>query len=79
LKNEPTANRQPPTANRQPPTVNRQLPTANRQLETLNHIAAENNHTGIQIKEIEPSIEDSFILLMSQQNTITAPQKNAEK
>jgi ABC-2 type transport system ATP-binding protein len=35
-------------------------------LATLNRIAAENKHTSIQIKEIEPGIEDSFILLMSQ-------------
>ena len=72
LKNELTVNRQPPTANRQPPT-------ANRQLEILNRIAAENNHTGIQIKEIEPGIEDSFILLMSQTNATDNLQKNIEK
>jgi ABC-2 type transport system ATP-binding protein len=35
-------------------------------LELLNRIAAENKHTGIHIREIEPGIEDSFILLMSQ-------------
>jgi ABC-2 type transport system ATP-binding protein len=35
-------------------------------LEVLNRIATVNKHTGIQIKEIEPGIEDSFILLMSQ-------------
>ena len=35
-------------------------------LDALNRIAAENKHTSIQIKEIEPGIEDSFILLMSQ-------------
>jgi ABC-2 type transport system ATP-binding protein len=35
-------------------------------LDTLNNIASENKHTSIQIKEIEPSIEDSFILLMNQ-------------
>jgi ABC-2 type transport system ATP-binding protein len=34
-------------------------------LEALNRIAAENNHTHVQIKEIEAGIEDSFILLMS--------------
>src|SRR5450432_2350187 len=31
-------------------------------LDTLNSIATENNHSSIQIKEIEPGIEDSFIL-----------------
>jgi ABC-2 type transport system ATP-binding protein len=66
LKNEPAAYRQLSTVNRQLPTANRQPSTVNRQLDFLNHIAAENNHTGIQIKEIEPGIEDSFILLMSQ-------------
>ncbi len=34
----------------------------------LNRIASENKHAGIQIKEIEPGIEDSFILLMNQNN-----------
>jgi ABC-2 type transport system ATP-binding protein len=38
-------------------------------LEILNRIAKENNHSGIEIKEIEPGIEDSFILLMNQ-NTV---------
>ncbi len=37
-------------------------------LEVLNRIATDNKHTGIQIKEIEPGIEDSFILLMNQNN-----------
>jgi ABC-2 type transport system ATP-binding protein len=72
LKNEPTANHQLPTANRQ-------LPTATSQLEILNLIASENNHTGIQIKEIEPGIEDSFILLMSQNNAIANLPGNIEK
>jgi ABC-2 type transport system ATP-binding protein len=40
-------------------------------LDVLNRIAADNKHTSIQIKEIEPGIEDSFILLMSQHNTVT--------
>jgi ABC-2 type transport system ATP-binding protein len=35
-------------------------------LEILNRIATENNHSGIQINEIEPGIEDSFIRLMNQ-------------
>jgi ABC-2 type transport system ATP-binding protein len=33
--------------------------------ELLNRIAMENNHAGIQIKEIKPGIEDSFIRLMN--------------
>jgi ABC-2 type transport system ATP-binding protein len=37
-------------------------------LEILNRFAIENNHAGINIKEIEPGIEDSFIMLMSQNN-----------
>ena len=37
-------------------------------LEILNRIAVENKHSGIQIKEIEPGIEDSFIRLMNQNN-----------
>jgi len=37
-------------------------------LEILNRIATENKHSGIQIKEIEPGIEDSFIRLMNQNN-----------
>jgi ABC-2 type transport system ATP-binding protein len=37
-------------------------------LEVLNRIASENKHTGIQIKEMEPGIEDSFILLMNKNN-----------
>jgi ABC-2 type transport system ATP-binding protein len=40
-------------------------------LEVLNRIASENNHAGIQIKEIEPGIEDSFILLMNQNSAVT--------
>jgi ABC-type multidrug transport system ATPase subunit len=51
-------------------TTNRQPPTVNRQFDFLNHIAAENNHTGIRIKDI---------LLMSQNNaTINLPE-NIEK
>jgi ABC-2 type transport system ATP-binding protein len=42
-------------------------------LEVLNRIAAENNHANIQIKEIEPGIEDSFILLMSRQAGLGVP------
>jgi ABC-2 type transport system ATP-binding protein len=72
LKNEPTVNRQPSTVNRQSSTINPQL-------DFLNHIAAENNHTGIRIKEIEPGIEDSFILLMSQNNTTMNLPENIEK
>jgi ABC-2 type transport system ATP-binding protein len=34
--------------------------------EVLNRIASENNHNNVQIKEIEPGIEDSFIRLMNQ-------------
>jgi ABC-type multidrug transport system ATPase subunit len=60
-------------------TTNRQPPTVNRQFDFLNHIAAENNHTGIRIKEIEPGIEDSFILLMSQSNATTNLPGNIEK
>jgi ABC-2 type transport system ATP-binding protein len=37
-------------------------------VEVLNRIASKNKHSGIQIKEIEPGIEDSFILLMNQNN-----------
>lgn len=37
-------------------------------LDILNRIAKENNHSGIEIKEIKPGIEDSFILLMNQNN-----------
>ncbi len=36
-------------------------------LEILNRMAKENNHSGVEIKEIEPGIEDSFILLMKQE------------
>ena len=79
LKNDPTVNRQLPTADSQLPTVNRQPSTVNRHLEFLNRIAAEGNHTGIQIKEIEPGIEDSFILLMSQNDATTNLQKTTEK
>ncbi len=39
-------------------------------LEVLNRIAMENNHSNVQIKEIKPGIEDSFILLMSQQKDL---------
>ena len=60
-------------------TVNSQPPTANRQLEILDRIASENNHTGIRIKEIEPGIEDSFILLMSQNNATENLPENIEK
>ena len=35
-------------------------------VEILNRIATENKHSNIQIKEIEPGIEDSFIRLMNQ-------------
>jgi ABC-2 type transport system ATP-binding protein len=35
-------------------------------LEILNRIAMNNRHSGIQIKEIRPGIEDSFIRLMNQ-------------
>ena len=35
-------------------------------IDLLNRIALENKHTNIRVKEIEPGIEDSFILLMSQ-------------
>ena len=59
--------------------ANRQLPTANRQLDILNQIATENNHTGILIKEIEPGIEDSFILLMSQNPATADLEKTREK
>ena len=68
-----------PTPNGQRSTVNGQRQTVNHQLELLNRIAAENNHTGIQIKEIEPGIEDSFILLMSQNNASAVTQKTIEK
>jgi ABC-2 type transport system ATP-binding protein len=37
-------------------------------LDILNRIASGNKHSGIEIKEIEPGIEDSFILLMKQNN-----------
>jgi ABC-2 type transport system ATP-binding protein len=36
------------------------------ELELLNRIASENKHADIQIKEIEPGIEDNFIRLMNQ-------------
>ncbi len=67
------------TPNAERITVNRQPSTVNHQLELLNRIAAENNHTGIQIKEIEPGIEDSFILLMSRNDGATTLQKTIEK
>jgi ABC-2 type transport system ATP-binding protein len=35
-------------------------------MEILNRIATKNKHSGVQIKEIEPGIEDSFIRLMNQ-------------
>jgi ABC-type multidrug transport system ATPase subunit len=35
-------------------------------IDLLNRIALENKHNNIRVKEIEPGIEDSFILLMSQ-------------
>ena len=73
----PNAERTTPNAERI--TVNRQPSTVNHQLEILNRIAAENNHTGIEIKEIEPGIEDSFILLMSQNNAMAITQKTIEK
>lgn len=41
---------------------NQELPA----LEILKRIATENKHSGIEIKEIEPGIEDSFIRLMNQ-------------
>src|SRR5450432_2373802 len=44
-------------------TMRNQQPSA---MDLLNRIATENNHRGIQIKEIEPGIEDSFIRLMNQ-------------
>ena len=47
-------------------------------LEVLNRIASENKHSGIQIKEIEPGIEDSFILLMNQYNTNPDQQTNVK-
>ncbi len=74
LKNE---NRSTPNGQRS--TVNGQRQNVNPQLEILNRIAAENNHTGIEIKEIEPGIEDSFILLMSQNDAATGTQKSTEK
>jgi ABC-2 type transport system ATP-binding protein len=80
LRNEPPASPAEALAKAgQPSTANRQLPPANRQLEILKRIAAENNHTGIRIKEIEPGIEDSFILLMSQNDTTVIQQKTTEK
>jgi ABC-2 type transport system ATP-binding protein len=48
-------------------------------IDILNRIAGENNHTGIQIKEIEPGIEDSFILLMSQNEKNESQLKGNEK
>jgi ABC-2 type transport system ATP-binding protein len=45
----------------------------------LHRIATENNHTGIEIKEIEPGIEDSFILLMSQSDETSGQQKFKER
>ena len=45
-------------------------------LDVLKRIASENKHTGIQIKEIEPGIEDSFILLMNQNNLNPDKQAN---
>ncbi len=47
-------------------------------VEVLNRIASGNNHTGIQIKEIEPGIEDSFILLMNQNNLNPDQQTNVK-
>src|SRR5450432_273623 len=44
-------------------TMRNQQPSA---MDLLNRIATENNHRGIQIKEIEPGIEDNFIRLMNQ-------------
>jgi ABC-2 type transport system ATP-binding protein len=38
-------------------------------LEVLQRIASQNMHTNIDIKEIEPGIEDSFILLMNQNDS----------
>jgi ABC-type multidrug transport system ATPase subunit len=67
------------TVNRQPSTVNPAFSEAGRQLEFLNRMASENNHTGIQIKEIEPGIEDSFILLMSRTDATATSQKTIEK
>jgi len=60
-------------------TPNAERITVSRQLEILNRIAAENNHTGIEIKEIEPGIEDSFILLMSQAEATANLEKTNEK
>jgi ABC-2 type transport system ATP-binding protein len=68
-----------PTPNGHRSSVNGQRQSVNRQLEILNRIAAENNHTGVQIKEIEPGIEDSFILLMSQNVADSDLQKAVEK
>jgi hypothetical protein len=80
LKNEPTASPAEALVKAgQPSTLHRQPSTVNRQLEFLNRIAAENNHTGIQIKEIEPGIEDSFILLMSQSEKTSGLRKSFEK
>jgi ABC-2 type transport system ATP-binding protein len=47
-------------------------------LEMLNRIATENGHRGILIKEIEPGIEDSFILLMKQNNSLPETQTVAK-
>jgi ABC-2 type transport system ATP-binding protein len=41
--------------------------------DVLKRIAMENNHANVHIKEIEPGIEDSFILLMSQQKSLVQP------
>ncbi|HET7000265.1 MAG TPA: hypothetical protein VFI33_03110 [Puia sp.] len=62
-----------------PPKLSEGGSTFNRKLEILNRIAAENNHTGVHIKEIEPGIEDSFILLMSQHITDSGLQKAVKK
>jgi len=66
-----TLNAERSTLNAERSTLNAERTTVSSQLDILNRIAAENNHTGIQIKEIEPGIEDSFILLMGR-NDITA-------
>jgi ABC-type multidrug transport system ATPase subunit len=47
-------------------------------MEELRHIATQKGHTGIRIKEIEPTIEDSFIHLMNQSREGSAREKITE-
>ena len=73
LKNEPTANAS--TANCQPRIPRGRPPTLKSSTASqLKIITPE-----FMIKEIEPGIEDSFILLMSQNDTTAIPQKTTEK